>query len=310
MIWLSMNRTRSCAKRPSTMVARLLLMLIIIALLAVPFVKAGYVNPDKVWNAKATVRSPENTGTSVVAAFDTAMNAHDSAAALLLFADDATMHDLSNIACLPGPPPFCGGSLTYTSATEIRGWLDQLVKENIQVKEQGNFSIVADNVTWSLDVSVDEYRRLNVAPLLANAQATIHEGKIEILTIGLDQESTRKLALGYAASERTPYAILASGIGFGMFILGLVFPAAAAYYISRVKSLFAAVPGLERPWVLLQAGVSSLFVAVLLVGIGSQFETPPPILNIAEYLVVVLTGFFILVAMVLMKRVWADAAGN
>jgi hypothetical protein len=250
---------------------------------------------------------------SVIADFDSALNAHNPDAALALFSDEAVVSDLSNIACLSGtnlPSPPCGGQNVLTTKVQIRGWLEQLVKDGIQVKEIGNYRVAAANVTWDLEVTVDEYRRLDVAPLVANAMAVVQDWKIKSLTISLDQESTKKLALGYAANQRTPYSILASGVGFGILVLGLVFPAAAVYYISRVKDLFATVPGLKRPWILLQAGVVSLFIAILLVSIRSTVRAPPSSLNIIQYVVVVLTGFFFLVAMVLMKRVWLVAPNH
>ena len=247
---------------------------------------------------------------SVIADFNSALNAHNPDAALALFSDGAVVSDLSNIACLSGTnlqSPPCGGQDVFTTTVQIRGWLEQLVKDGIQVKEIGNYRVVATNVTWDLQVTVDEYRRLDVAPLVANANAVVQDWKIKSLTISLDQESTKKLALGYAAYRQTPYSILASGVGFGILLLGLVFPAAAVYYISRVKDLFATVPGLKRPWILLQAGVISLFIAILLVCIRSTVGAPPSSLGIIQYMVVVLTGFFFLAAMVLMKRVWLVA---
>ena len=250
---------------------------------------------------------------SVIADFDSALNAHNPDAALALFSDGAVVSDLSNIACLSGTnlaSPPCGGEKVFTTTVQIRGWLEQLVKEGIQVKEMGNYRVMAANVTWDLEVTVDEYRRLDVAPLVANAMAVVQDGKIKSLTISLDQESTKKLALGYAAYQRAPYSILTSGVGFGILVLGLVFPAAAVYYISRVKDLFATVPGLRMPWILLQAGVVSLFIAVLLVGIRSTVRAPPSSLGIIQYMLVVLTGFFFLAAMLLMKRVWLVAPND
>jgi hypothetical protein len=256
----------------------------------------------------------EQNAISVIVDFDSALNAHNPDAALALFSDGAVVTDLSNIACLSGSgwivPPPCGGQFVFTTAAQIRGWLEQLVKEGIQVKEIGNYRVMAANVTWDLEITVDEYRRLDVAPLVANAMAVVQDWKIKSLAISLDQESTKKLALGYAAHQRTPYSILASGVGFGILALGLVFPAAAVYYISRVKGLFATVPGLKRPWILLQAGVVSLFIAILLVGIKSTVSAPPSSLDIIRYVVVVLTGFFSLAAMVLMKRVWLVAPND
>jgi hypothetical protein len=245
-------------------------------------------------------QEPQN----VVAAFEAALNAHDPSAAVSLFADNAIVSDFSNIACIPGPPPFCGGSQVYTTKVQIRGWLEQLTVEDVQVNHRGSYQVEGGNVTWILEVYVSEYRRLGVAPLTANAQAIIEDGKIRSLTISLDQASTEKLALGYAAIQRAPYSVLAIGIGFGLFVLGLVFPAAAVYYISRVRSLFAVVPRLKKPWILLQAGVLSLFIAILLVGIRSSIDTSTSLLDTMQYSVVALAGFFILAAMILMKRVW------
>ena len=294
---------------------RYVTLVIILTLLAVPLISA-FTQVAEQSPRIGKIRGHGQVGQdaiSVIADFDSALNAHNPDAALALFSDGAVVSDLSNIACLSGmnvwSPP-CGGQRVFTTTGQIRGWLEQLVKDGIQVKEIGNYRVMAANVTWNLEVTVDEYRRLDVAPLVANAMAVVQDWKIKSLTISLDQESTKKLALGYASHQRTPYSILASGVGFGILVLGLVFPAAAAYYISRVKDLFATVPGLKRPWTLLQAGVVSLFIAILLVGIRSTVRAPPSSLDIIRYVVVVLTGFFFLAAMVLMKRVWLVAPND
>jgi len=289
---------------------RYVTLVIVLTLLAVPLISAFTQIAEQ---SPRTVKirgqgQVREDAISVIADFDSALNAHNPDAALALFSNGAVVSDLSNIACLWGPP--CWGQLVFTTTVQIRGWLEQLVKEGIQVKEIGNYRVMAANVTWDLQVTVDEYRRLDVAPLVANAQAVVQDWKIKSLTISLDQESTKKLALAYAAHLQTPYSILASGVGFGILLLGLVFPGAAVYYISRVKDLFATVPGLKRPWILLQAGVISLFIAVLLVGIRSTVRAPPSSLGIIQYMVVVLTGFFFLAAMVLMKRVWLVAPND
>jgi len=290
-------------------------LVIILTLLAVPLISAfTQVAEQSPRIVKIRGQSQvRQDAISVIADFDSALNAHNPDAALALFSDGAVVSDLSNIACLSGTnlaSPPCGGEKVFTTTVQIRGWLEQLVKEGIQVKEMGNYRVMAANVTWDLEVTVDEYRRLDVAPLVANAMAVVQDGKIKSLTISLDQESTKKLALGYAAYQRAPYSILTSGVGFGILVLGLVFPAAAVYYISRVKDLFATVPGLRMPWILLQAGVVSLFIAVLLVGIRSTVRAPPSSLGIIQYMLVVLTGFFFLAAMLLMKRVWLVAPND
>ncbi len=298
-------------KLPVRVIVALLSAGLLFALLAIPLANTATAGSQT--NLASLGGHPlvhlEQENSTVASALDAALNSHDSNAALALFSDSAVISDLSNIACLPGPPPLCGGYNVYTSRTQIEGWLQQLVQENIAVKEIGSFNVKGDNVTWTLEVSVNEYRRLNVAPLTATAQALIHNGKIDSLTIMLTEESTTKLTLGYSSTERTPYAILALGISLGILSLGLVFPAAAMYYISRVERLFQTVPGLRKPWVLLQVGVLSLFIAILLIGVGS-IRGPTPSLNTIQYVIVVFTGFFIFLSMLWMRQVWSTAPGD
>lgn len=234
---------------------------------------------------------------------DAALNNHDSDAALALFSDSAVVSDLSDIACLPGPPPFCGGYNVFTSRVQIRGWLLQLIKDDIAVREIGSFTVAADNITWTLEVTVNEYRRLNVAPLAAAAEAVVHGGKIDSLTMALTQESIAKLNQAYSTNQRTPFSVSAGGISLGVFVLGLVFPAAGIYYISRVKRLFATVPMLDKPWILLGAGVGALFVSLL---IEALRDVTGMSANTADSLFVAtlaLCSFFVMSAMILMKRV-------
>jgi len=280
----------------------LVLTIIVLALL---FTVKTYVQPQTQPVAPEAVGSVSQSPASVIVSFEAALNTHDFAAALALFADGAVVSDLSNIACLPGPPPLCpaGPWNVFTTKTQIRGWLEQLVKVNVQLKETGTLQETGNNLTWSLDVSVDEYRRLGVAPLAANANAIVEEGKISLLNIALSVESTSKLAAAYRTSRASSYSIMAGGIGFGMIFLGLVFPAAAVYYISRVKRLFAAVPRLDKPWILLGAGVGSLFVSVLLVALREVAGISASIADPLFDLVLVVCMFLVMSAMILMKRV-------
>jgi len=245
---------------------------------------------------------------SVVSSFDSDLNNHDSAAALALFADGSMVSDTSNIACLPGPPPFCRGYNVFSTQTQIRGWLEQLVKENVQLKETQPLQVVGNNVTWVVEISLDEYRRLGVAPLEADANAVVQEGKISSLTIALTSESTNRLSLAYAQNRASPYAIMASGIGFGMIFLGFVFPAAAVYYISRVKRLFATVPRLDKPWILLGAAVGALFISVLLEALRDIAGMSTSVVDIVFGVTVVVCSFVVMLAMVLMKRVMIGEA--
>jgi len=245
----------------------------------------------------------------VLHAFEVQLNAHNMDAALALFTDDAVVYDPTTISCSGGTGYSCEPSIinSYTTKTQIRGWLQYLAQVDIEVKEIGAPETTGNNLTWMWQVSNNGYRSLNIAPLVGAGEAVVQGNLIKYLNFRLSTDSIEKLQAALAAYSRSPFSVAVESIGFGLFVLGLVFPAAAAYYISRVRTLFAAVPKLKRPWILLQAAVVSLFTAILLVGVRSSVGTSIQFLDIIQYVAVVLTGFFILVAMVLMKRVWLVA---
>lgn len=256
---------------------------------------------------------------SVVAAFDAALNAHDVNAGLDLFADNAFAHDQSretysslifsglNLGSNPEVAPTCrwlGNSpiCLYDGPTRIRDWLRQLAVENIQIEELGNYQMSGNNVTWKLDVSIDGYRGLGVAPLETIGEATVQGGKIQSLTLVLTTESYSKLSAAVVKSRQGRTSVATSGFLLGIISLGLILPATAIYYISKVKSLFAAVPRLEKPWLLLLGGVGFLFLAMLLILLKGFVSIPG--WDAIYSVVLVLTAFFILASMVMMKRVW------
>jgi hypothetical protein len=264
---------------------------------------------------------------SVIATFDAALNAHNVDGALHLFTDNAIVRDgaretytwLTNAnqpsnAAAPtcrwlGDSPTCN----YDGPTQIQEWLQQLtLAENIQVQATGNYLAIAENVTWTLAVSIDAYRSLNVAPLLETARASLRDGKIQSLVLELTTESTAKLEAAVAKGRQGSITqqIVTGGFLAGLLSLGLILPAVAVYYISKVRSLFAAVPRLERPWFLLLGGVACLFIALLLLMIRYVVAVSIPSVDMVQYLFVVLTGAFILAAMVLMKRVWTIPSGE
>jgi hypothetical protein len=243
---------------------------------------------------------------AVVAAFEVAVNTHNVAVALSLFTDDAVVLDPSNIACWYGylnircqPTPGSVGIGT----TQIRGWLQVLAEENIQVKEIGALESTGNNVTWTWEVSVDEYRRLNVAPLEGTGEATVQGNLIKYLKFVLSAESELKLQAAFATVRQSPYSVAASGFAVGIVALGLVFPGVAVYYVSKVKKLFATVPGLDKPWILLGAGVGSLFVSVLLTALRDVTGISVSIVDPLFDVTLAICAFFVGWAMILMKRV-------
>ena len=243
------------------------------------------------------------SATSLASSFDNDLNDHNSSAALALFEDGATVSDLSNIACLPGPPPSCEGQNLFVGKTQIGGWLEQLVTINVQLNETQAFHASDNNVSWAVTVSVDEYRRLGVAPLEAFLNGTVENERFSSLSIELTAGSTERLSEAYAASRASPYTVMASGVAFGVIFLGLVFPAVGVYYVSRVKRLFVSVPHLDRPWVLLGAGVGTIFVSVLLLFFrdvtGVSAEVIDPLFSVT----LTICAFLVMSSMLLMKRV-------
>jgi hypothetical protein len=91
---------------------------------------------------------------------------------------------------------------------------------------------------------------------------------------------------------------------YGLVATGLLTLILTLFYTSRVRSLFSGVPRLERPWLLFEAGVILLFASLLAAAIGDSFGLNSDLLEPVGDLLLVLAAFFILLAMVTMKRVW------
>lgn len=100
-----------------------------------------------------------------------------------------------------------------------------------------------------------------------------------------------------------------SSLLVGVAAIGLACSAVAIYYIIRVKNGFAALPRLERPWLLLGLGVASLFVAASTIPIGG-LSLSVGILHLIQIAAVVSAAFFILTAMVTMKQAWTIKEGD
>lgn len=86
-------------------------------------------------------------------------------------------------------------------------------------------------------------------------------------------------------------------------VVGLVCAAIAIYHIIRVKNSFAALPRLERPWLLLELGVASLLLAALMIPL-SELTPSFGFSHLLRIVAAVSAAFFILTAMVTMKQAW------
>ena len=96
---------------------------------------------------------------------------------------------------------------------------------------------------------------------------------------------------------------------FTVVAMGVVCSLVAIYYITVLKNSFAGVLRLERPWLLLECGVLSLIVAVLTVP-WMILSTSVSLLRLVQILAVVVTAFFVLTAMVMMKQAWTIKEGD
>ena len=162
----------------------------------------------------------------------------DVSSALDLFSDNSVVVDSSYISCptaqysagsqiLYGICPGSGGpsqrsTTSFTGLSEIRSWLQRLAYNSIQVKELGSYQVTGSNVTWALAVSVDEYRSLDTAPLVANAKAVVQDGKIRFLALELNSESVNRLQAAEGAISRKLTMFLESyGIQIGVAIVAV-----------------------------------------------------------------------------------------
>jgi len=241
----------------------------------------------------------------VLHAFEVQLNAHNMDGAIALFTDDAVVYDPTTISCSGGTGYFCEPSLStsYTSKTQIRGWLQYLAQVDIEVREVGVPQTTGNNVTWTWQVSNNGYRNLNIAPLVGAGEAVVQGNLIRYLGFRLSTDSIETLHAALAASSQSSFFIAGQSIAVGLVGLGLVFPAVAVYYVSRVKRLFDTVPNLGKPWILLGAGVGSLFISVVLVALreigGMSTNVVDPIFDAT----LAACAFFVMSALILMKRV-------
>ncbi|MGD0177564.1 MAG: hypothetical protein ABSA50_11930 [Candidatus Bathyarchaeia archaeon] len=242
----------------------------------------------------------------VLHTFEVQLNAHNVNAALALFTDNAVVYDPTTISCYGGTGSSCEPGniiISYTSKTQIRGWLQYLAQVDIEVKEAGVPQIAGSNVTWTWQVSNNGYRTLNIAPLVGAGEAILQGNLIKYFSFRLSADSIGKLTAALAASSRSPYSVAGVSIAFSLVALGMVFPGVAVYYVSRVKRLFASVPKLDKPWILLGAGVGVLFVSVLLVALREVAAISTSVADPLFDVILAVCAFFVMSAMILMKRV-------
>jgi hypothetical protein len=125
---------------------------------------------------------------SAMAAVDAALNVGDVDAALALFADDAAVTEPSGL--YPGRRP-------------IRRYLQDLAAQHYHA-EAGRYDVEGDVVTGVKLVSLDDWRRLGLAPLDVVAEAVVQDEQIRTLVIALTAEAEARLAAARAVGAREP----------------------------------------------------------------------------------------------------------
>jgi len=148
----------------------------------------------------SAMAGPAPLPSSVVSAFESALNAGDVEAAFALFTADA------QVTFVPDD--------TYTGAEEIHAWLEQLIAYHFEIEyeflEEGDDVLSAQTTSWS-----DFSRQLDVAPLVANELYTIHDGKIKEVTITLTEESESKLQAALASLPSSVVMAFAEAVNAG-----------------------------------------------------------------------------------------------
>ncbi len=128
---------------------------------------------------------------AVTKALDAAFNAHDIDAALALFADNATVHDVDQ-------PP---GKNDYAGKAQIREWLAFLAPEENARIESSNYRANGNVVTYDWNFYIKELEGTGLEPEVGGSTATVQDGKI----------------LSYSASStaewRAKAAAASSGVG-------------------------------------------------------------------------------------------------
>ncbi len=95
----------------------------------------------------------------------------------------------------------------------------------------------------------------------------------------------------------------------GIAAVGFFCSLIAINFVIRVKNAFSALPRLERPWVLLALGISSLLVAALTVPL-MEFYPSFAFTRFIQIVATVSAAFFILASMVMLKQAWTIGEGD
>lgn len=86
----------------------------------------------------------------------------------------------------------------------------------------------------------------------------------------------------------------------GTFVILLL----VMYYMSKIKSTFVGVPQLARPWVMLQVGVASLTLGLVLDVAKEAFDPTLAIWGQVDIIILFVSTIFFLFGTMMMKKAW------
>jgi uncharacterized protein (TIGR02246 family) len=153
---------------------------------------------------------------SVVAAFETALNAGNAEGVVALFADDAVI---------------TSSTTTVSGKSRIRTFVSGLVAQTFRVESVANRRVEGDKETHTALVSTDAWKRAAIAPLEATAAVVVRGDKITSFTVTYTPESLAKLR---AAATPAPTQLPRTG---GPAALLLLAPVAAAAMLAAGHAL-------------------------------------------------------------------------
>ena len=124
---------------------------------------------------------------AVIEAYVAAVNAHDLAGILALYADDAV-----HIA-LPTPDGSAGVCLGKENFTM---WYEQSIKDGDQIEVvDGTLKVDGDKATFAVRIASEPWKTLGLETLDATTEAVIVDGTIRTHVVMLTPESVRKLLI-------------------------------------------------------------------------------------------------------------------
>jgi hypothetical protein len=142
----------------------------------------------RLWNP-----SQDNSAVVLVRSMDAALNAHDTASTLGLFAEDASVQD----------------ERQPQTHEQIEGWIDELIREQVHLQLVDQPQLVtletpraATQVTWLATLDLRMYRSLGFASIPARLRVRVADGTIIFMSIQPDPE-------WYAVLRLSPVAWLA-----------------------------------------------------------------------------------------------------